>query len=318
MIKQHGMALILVLWVLSLLTIMASGFVINIRRETAILSNAKDTVETTALAESGIELAKYMLLNPDLNKRWHIDGNIYEVITDHAKLRIRLLSETGKINLNTAEQQVLQQLFSRSPNGTDAKLPFATINRAAAILDWRDTDDFVRINGAEKKQYEDAQINYSPSNQNIQTLDELQMILGMDETTLKWLEPLITIYGHHTEVDLQLASKEVLQILLANPQLAQQYVYLRAENAKHNLPPPVINSANLSQPSILDTLTIISEAHKNESVAIIYTVIKKTSNPTTPFQHLSWQYNKSQHHSLFADDMNELVIKHYAEPELDN
>ncbi|CAG1023406.1 hypothetical protein DOJK_02301 [Patescibacteria group bacterium] len=318
--KQTGLALILVLWVLSLLTIMAGSFITSIRRETAMLSALKDTAAATALAESGIQLAQFMLLTEG-NKRWHTDGSIYQITTKNAVLRIRLLSEAGKINLNSADQAMLQKLFSHSPTGIEATLPFGRINRATALLDWRDSDEFVRLNGAEQQQYQDAQLDYSPSNKNLQSLAELPMILGMDEKTLTWIEPLVTIYGQQANVDLQQASKEVLQLFLDNPNLVEQYIKLRTENTKQDLPPPIppIASAGLSQTSILDAITVISEVHQHDSVAIIQAVIKKTVNQTnTPFQLLSWQRNNPHHHSLFADDMNALIVKHYAESELDN
>lgn len=101
--KQKGMALILVLWVLSLLTIMAGGFVLSIRRETAIIAGLKNNAEAQATAESGLAIAELMLQNPDINKRWRADGSIYQIDAENAKLRIRLLSETGKININFAD-----------------------------------------------------------------------------------------------------------------------------------------------------------------------------------------------------------------------
>ena len=53
MIRHRGMAMVLVLWVLSLLTIMAGSFVPTIRRETAIIAGLKNNAEAMATAESG-------------------------------------------------------------------------------------------------------------------------------------------------------------------------------------------------------------------------------------------------------------------------
>jgi hypothetical protein len=39
--KQHGFALILVLWVLSLMIIMAGSFALSMRREAGLVSNIK-------------------------------------------------------------------------------------------------------------------------------------------------------------------------------------------------------------------------------------------------------------------------------------
>ena len=61
-----------------------------------------------------------------------------------------------------------------------------------AILDWRDKDDLVHIEGAEKKEYKDAGLSYQPRNKPFQSIEELQLVLGMNESVFKWIEPLVT------------------------------------------------------------------------------------------------------------------------------
>jgi len=90
------MALVLVLWVLSLLTIMAGSFALSMRRESAIVAGIKNNAQAMAKAESGIAMAEMMLLNPDPNKGWRADGSIYEINSAGARIRVRLLSETVK------------------------------------------------------------------------------------------------------------------------------------------------------------------------------------------------------------------------------
>lgn len=321
MSRQQGVALVLVLWVLSLLTIMAGSFALSMRRETAMIGGLKHTAEAQAVAESGLALAEFMLLNPNVNKRWRADGSIYQIDAPPAKLRIRLLSETGKININIVEQPLLQKLMSHAPNGGEVKLPFATINRAAALLDWRDNDDLVRINGAEKNQYQAAGLNYAPRNQIFQTLEELPMVLGMDKVTLKWLEPLITVYSEQSELDLQLASKEVLNVMLGTQtDLVDHYVTARAESARQNFPaPPLPTGVVSSVTPEVTALTIIAEVQfDDQSTAVINALVKKSDETqTTPFQVVRWQ-SAANTGSLFADNMNELVVKHYAESELNH
>lgn len=320
--QQQGVALVLVLWVLSLLTIMAGSFALSMRRETAMIGGLKHSAEAQAVAESGLALAEFMLLNPNINKRWRADGSIYQIDAPPAKLRIQLLSETGKINLNNVEQPLLQKLMSHAPKGGDVPLPSATVNRAAAIIDWRDNDDLIHINGAEKQQYQAAGLNYVPRNQAFQTLEELSMVLGMDEATLKWLEPLVTVDSDQPELDLQLASKDVLNVMLdAQTDLVDHYVTARAESARQNFPaPPLpITGINTSVTPEVTVLTIIAEVQfDDQSTAVINALVKKSDDTqSTPFQVIRWQ-STAKLVSLFANNMNELVIKHYAEPELNH
>ena len=77
--SQSGFALVLVMWVLSLLTIMAGSFALTMRRESTIVAGIKDNAGAVAAAEAGIAYAEMMLLNTDQNKRWRADGNLYQV-----------------------------------------------------------------------------------------------------------------------------------------------------------------------------------------------------------------------------------------------
>lgn len=61
----------------------------------------------------------------------------------------------------------------------------------AAMEDWFDADDFVRINGAERESYQQASF---PRNAQPQTVEELQYVKGMDQ---HWsaIRPYLTLFG---------------------------------------------------------------------------------------------------------------------------
>lgn len=53
---NKGLALIVVLWVITLLTIMASSFALTMQRETAIIGGLKEKAQAAALAEVALIL----------------------------------------------------------------------------------------------------------------------------------------------------------------------------------------------------------------------------------------------------------------------
>ncbi len=318
MIRQSGLALVLVLWVLSLLIIMAGSFALSMRREVAVIEGIKSNAQAVAVAESGIAMAEMMLLNPDENKRLRTDGGIYEINAVDAKVRVRLFSESGKIDINKADQILLQGLMAHAP--VDSEQQTKIVN---AILDWRDKDDLVRINGAEKKDYKDAGLSYQPRNKYFQTIEELQLVLGMDKSVFSWLEPLVTVYSGQQKVNVQLAAKEVLQVIPGlDTGLVNAFIVSRLESAKNNLPvPPSPTGSEQNNAAEQNTaFTVVSEARlDDDSSALISAVIKKSEEPQkTPFQILKWQQITAQDASLFTDAMNELLVKQYAEPEFNN
>ena len=183
---DKGFALVLVLWVLSLLTIMAGSFALTMRRESSIMAGIKDNAAAVAAAEAGVAYAEMMLLQPDQNKSWRADGNVYQVDFGDTHVRLRLVSEAGKIDVNKADLALLQGLMSHAPIEEDQQAKII-----GAILDWRDQDDLLNIDGAEKNEYRKANLKYAPRNKPFQTLEELQMVLGMNERLYKWLLPVV-------------------------------------------------------------------------------------------------------------------------------
>jgi len=317
-IRQKGLALILVLWVLSLLTIMAGSFALGMRREVSIIEGIRNNAQAMAIAESGIAMAEMMLLNPDQNKRWRADGSIYEINSVDAKVRVRLLSETGKIDINKADQALLQGLMIQAPVEAEQQTRLVS-----AILDWRDKDDLVHIDGAEKQEYRDAGLSYQPRNKPFQSVEELQLVLGMDASVFKWIENLVTIYSGQQQVDLRHAAKEVLQVMPGlDAGLLDAYIAARLDSAVNGLPVPAFPSSLGQNPSVgqNNAFTVISEALLNdESTAVISAVINQSDETqATPFQVMKWQHVTTNDTSLFSDAMSELLVKQYAEPEFNN
>ncbi|MGJ0486192.1 MAG: general secretion pathway protein GspK [Methylomicrobium sp.] len=312
---DKGFALVLVLWVLSLLMIMAASFSLTMRRETSVIAGVTSGSKALAAAESGMAMAEMMLMNPDQTKRWHTDGNIYQIEFQDAQVRIRLEGETGKIDLNTANQVQLQQLIAQLPIESEKQTALVS-----AIMDWRDPDDLVNIDGAEKDEYKEAGKLYQPRNKPFQTLEELQMVLGMDESILKQLEPLITIYSGRPQVDLSQASKEVMLTMGIDASLVDQCIELRRQSAITGMPmqPADLGTGFNCGSGQSNVIEIIAESRlENGSGAIIKSIV--TNSPAgagdggLPFRILNWKREERADTSLFSEDKDSLLVTPNAE-----
>lgn len=309
--KQAGLAMVIVIWVLSLLIIMAGSFALSMRRETVVVSAIKDNAEAIAVAESGVRIAAQMLWLSEQSIRWHADGSIYSVPYQDAEIRVRLFSEQGKIDINHANETLLTTMM-KSTSLEEGKQQALV----SAILDWRDEDDLIHIDGAEKMQYEDADLNYHPANARFQQLDELQMVLGMNARVFQELEPLITIYSGQADVDKNVASKEVLQaISVEGSEQLDDYMQQRIESR------PEINTLNeASQASIRgenqsgvndnSVYTIISQARLATNAEATIKITIKRSNGSVesrPYKVLGYQ-QIYQDISLFSDEMEQFLV----------
>ncbi|MDF1584264.1 MAG: type II secretion system protein GspK [Methyloprofundus sp.] len=284
--KSHkGLALIVVLWVITLLTIMASSFALTIQRESAIISGIKEKAMAQALAEAGINYAALMLLSTDPERNWKSNNSLYELNYIGRKIRILIADESGKININYADKQQLQQLFD-----------FIQVEQAIAdsvsdaIIDWRDQDDLMADNGAEKQQYIDAGFKYLPRNDLFNSVEELQMVMGMTPEIYQQLESMISVYTQKAEINPVTASRAVLLMLPdASEASVDEYLQQRAENQRNNqeVTAPSWYSATSTSSSVY---MIISEAMiAQDMTETTMAVIRKgRAKNGLPFEVLKW------------------------------
>ncbi len=324
--KQRGIALILVLWVLSILMLMAGSFTKTMRRESAGVMTIKANAEANAQAQAGIALAQAMMLHEDETKRWRVDGSIYEIETENAKMRIRLLSETGKIDINSVTAPFLHQVFLHAPLETKAQIELEN-----AILDWRDDDEITRPFGAEKPEYHTAKLNYAPRNKPFRSLEELQMVRGMTMNVFAWMQPIFTVYAAgQTEVEFNLATRDVLNVLpeidtnlleayfLARQQTILNHAPLptlpRIENATQAMSQDVEATTEAEVAPEISVLTVVVEAIlENDARAAVQVVMEKIDGANNlPFQILTWQ-NQTNAPSLFSETMNLFLVARYVE-----
>ena len=203
--RSRGIALVSVLWVIALLTIVASGLSASVRSELRVVSNTAASMQARYAAESGVELAAMNLMYPQ-SVRWPADGSVRELDIGTAKLRIATWDETGKVDLNHAPANLLASLFINA--GVDAGQADLLVD---AILDWRDDDDFRRLNGAEDSDYRVAGLDHESRDAPFETVDELRFVLGMTEELYAVIEPALTVYSGRSGVNASVASQQVSQ-----------------------------------------------------------------------------------------------------------
>ncbi len=297
--KQTGVAMVMVLWMVSLLTIMAGSFSLSTQRNTGLVNNAKERARGLALAEAGVNYALIMLSLPDPVKRWRSDGTYYQVVLPGGEAGITIFDESGKIDINSASEQTLRSVLGKLTGNVDQAASLTDI-----ILDWRDSDDLNRLHGAEAKDYLAADKGYVPQNKNFQVLEELQMVLGMTPALYKKLEPLMTIYSGQDGVNPQKASTEALQLLFGMDEKAvADYLNLR-RTIQPNMPAPALN---VPPGGVLITnggdtsYTIYAHSRTGEgSGAGLKVVARRQSsrNNGAPFAFLSWKQQ------IFGSDQN--------------
>ena len=188
--SEEGLALIAVLWALTLLSLVAAALSFESRRGAHIAHNMVDNAVARAAADAGIRRAILDLVSTAPNGSKEANGDAYEWQFANSRIRIFIWNELTKLDLNTASESLLTHLFSSV--GVDlAKAK----TLADAIADFRDRDSLKRPRGAEDADYRAVGLTWGPKNAAFQGIEELQQVLGMTPEIYQKVAPHVTIYS---------------------------------------------------------------------------------------------------------------------------
>ena len=206
--SQSGIALVLVLWVLLLLTIITGSFALMARMDRLEAHALLSGTQARLSAESAINLAVLALRDPQDETRMRADGRVYQQEIDGVLLEVSAIDERGKLDINTMDEMTMATMLS----GHGLELDAADL-LAAAVMDWRDEDELERVNGAEEESYFSAGLEVGPANRSFIMTEELLQVIGMEYELYRKLEPGITVFSRAGEPDPAFAPVEALMAL---------------------------------------------------------------------------------------------------------
>src|SRR5438552_4992994 len=194
--SQSGIALVIVMISIFVLTVLAVGFAFSMKVETKLAQHANNETELQWLGRSGIEYARWVLVLQGtcpmepydaLNQPWATgspsglcatNGGLAEVRSEvqlgHGSFTWKMTDLERKWNINTANEFLLQQALLLT--GVDPSEMTPIVN---SILDWIDPDDNPRIQGTETEFYQTLEPPYEAKNGPIDDLSELLLIRGI-------------------------------------------------------------------------------------------------------------------------------------------
>jgi general secretion pathway protein K len=194
--RQQGVALLVVMWACTLLAILLGGYAVLAHTEGLQSSYQFQQTRAHYAAEAGVMRAIYALQAPNIADRWTADGRVYPFPYDDAKVGVSVISESGKVDLNAATPDVLTNLFRAA--GVDA-VSAATL--AQAVIDWRSFAVSQQQSSQRAAAYTAAGREYGPRNGPFASVEELQMVLGMNPALYETIAPDVTIWSGRSSPD---------------------------------------------------------------------------------------------------------------------
>jgi general secretion pathway protein K len=183
--SQRGFALLIVLWSIVLLALLATQITAAGRSELQLAANLREAASAEAAADGGVFMAVFHVLDGPA-ARWDADDSPHETRQGRFRLRVRIEDENGKINPNTAPQDLLAALLSAE--GAD---PATSQSIAHAIVEWRFPGDAE----AKAQQYRSAGRTVAPDGLPFRTVAGLGNVLGMTPDLLARVAPHLSVYA---------------------------------------------------------------------------------------------------------------------------
>lgn len=296
----------MVLWVITILTVVVLEFAFAMRTEVNVTKNFKNELQLYAIAQGGVQqaVAEMVFRNdtrlqqlrktmkteeiPREQKEWVPDGRPYTVKFDQGECELRIMSEAGKININTVSEATLRKMIGNL--GLEGEARDTVVD---SILDWIDADDFRRMNGAENDYYQSLKEPYNCKNGNLDSIEELLLVRGVTPELFYGkkgtktgeegakapdvgLKDIFSIYAPGELIDINSASSVVLRFALGIPDnVARLIVKAREEKAFESLQDIRVRVPEFaSLPSIGDVEKLIA----TQSVTPYYTIESRGRN----------------------------------------
>jgi general secretion pathway protein K len=255
---QDGIALLMVLWVLTILMVIVLSFAFMTRTETQSVVSFKEGIERKFLAESGIERGIMEIFYRTINKNqalvlegteiWNIDGTPYSAQLGDGYYTVRVTDESGKLDINRVSDILLKNLLMNS--GIEEQEADIIVD---SILDWRDQDDLHRIHGAEDDYYLSLPNPYEAKDDKFDTLEELLLVRGMTAEILygtsarKGIINFLTVHSNTNKININAAPKEVLMAIPGmSSEFADSIIEIRSTKELVNLQELGITGENYS------------------------------------------------------------------------
>lgn len=233
--SESGVALLMVLWVLTLLMVIVLSFSFTARTETQSTLAFKEGIEKRFLAEAGIERGIIEIFYRKQNRTvpdsevWKTDGTIYKDSLGSGYYSVSIRDESGKVDINMVSEVLLKNLLINSGVSLEEADPIVD-----AIMDWKDNDDLHRLHGAESDYYMSLPAPYKAKNANFDVLEELLLVKGITGEILygggekRGIIDLITVNSRSNKININAAPREVLAAIPGmSPELADAVITYR-------------------------------------------------------------------------------------------
>ena len=284
---NDGFIVIAVLWILGALAVLAAIYSVFVVDTAAAVASHKDRVQAEALVTAGLELTAHRITAVP-EQRPSNGGFTFRL--GSASVIVRFVSETARIDLNTAPKELLVGLFASLGAMREAEY------YADRIIGWRTSP--ADRQGDETAAYRTAGMHYAPRGGMFPHVGELWLVMGLPEAMIERALPHLTVHSGQAQVSILDASPQVLGALPGmSPDRLHDVLAARAaapQNVQYLLsllgPAQTHASAEPAKAFRVTVQVVLDNGRRIRSEVVILVA----EEDTEPYRVLSW-----------ADDVDE-------------
>jgi general secretion pathway protein K len=266
--KERGIALVSVLWVLSLLSMIAAAAISTSRLFVTLERTAVRGAVADATAEAGINRAVLGILDKRPEGRWRVDGIAQKFTYNGGELQIAVQDELGKFDLNAVDEQQIKSLFLSVGIDSDT-----SDQLASRVVEWRSP-----ASG------EGSRARHAP----FQSIDEIKLVEGVGQDVFVRIAPAITVHSRRPTIDPEIAPREALMALPGvDPNRVDEIMEERVKADPDSRSRPGVLDVNVPLTGRVFTITVeaVVEGVKVRRSA----VVQITTDPKRPYLVLDWR-----------------------------
>jgi general secretion pathway protein K len=259
--SQRGLALVSVLWGVSILALVSSAMLSASRMGAHLEAGAWRAAQGDAIAEAAINRTILSLMDQRGDRAPAVDGTAEMVVFGNTRVSVSVQDEAGKVDLNFAGAGTLRSLLASSGVGDDDASALAE-----AIVAWRAPDPA-----------------HPPANPIVfRTVEDVQHVPQITRAVFARIAPLVTVYSKSASVDLGVAPRAVL---LALPGMDPEKVddLIKGREAARALPGGGAPSVAPGH-AFMITVTLSRASVRTVRSA----VVQFTGDATKPYWFLAW------------------------------
>jgi len=204
---RDGFILVAVLWILGGLAVLAAIYTLYVVNAAISLEVNNDRIQADASVSGALELTAYYLGAVKSEER--PTSGQFNFRAGDTNVAVRFLSESARIDLNSADKPLLAGLFRVL--GADAD---SANSYAERVIGWRTSA--TNQNPDQDKEiaaYRNAGLTYNPREAPFANVQELWLVLGLPPALVERAMPFVTIFSGLPNINVMDAAPEVIAAL---------------------------------------------------------------------------------------------------------